>query len=98
MALWQVGEPTYVRHEMERAFSETDSKLDPAFAALARRLDAPTLELRASETSASRGVMLTGLFPVPGYKPEGGYTIDPSLVLAFARAESRFHADAGRQR
>ncbi|MEJ0043887.1 MAG: hypothetical protein WDM81_17490 [Rhizomicrobium sp.] len=48
----------------------------------------------ASETAASRGVLLTGLFPVPGYKPDGGYTIDPSLVLAFTRAESRFVADA----
>ena len=38
--------------------------------------------------------MLTGLFPVPKYAPEGGYTIDPSVVLAIARIESRFDADA----
>jgi len=31
---------------------------------------------------------------VPQYAPAGGYTIDPSLVLAITRAESRFHADA----
>ncbi len=94
MALSQVGESQYVDRELERAFAESDPKLDPAFAALARQLDVPNLELRASEISASRGIVLTGLFPVPRYEPEGGYTIDPSLVLAFARAESRFHADA----
>jgi len=38
--------------------------------------------------------MLTGLFPVPPYTPEGGYTIDNSLVLAFARIESRFQVQA----
>ena len=50
--------------------------------------------MRASETSASRGIKLTGLFPVPPYKPDGGYTIDPALVLAIVRAESRFHVSA----
>jgi soluble lytic murein transglycosylase len=93
-ALYQVGERNYVEREMERAFGEIDPKLDPAFAALARRVDAPSLELRSSETSASRGVTLTGLFPVPQYEPDGGYTIDPSLVLAITRAESRFHPEA----
>jgi len=93
-ALSEIGETEHVGRELERAFAESDPKNDPAFAALARHLDVPNLELRASEISASRGIVLTGLFPVPQYEPEGGYTIDPSLVLAFARAESRFHADA----
>lgn len=38
--------------------------------------------------------MLTGLFPIPQYGPDGGYTIEPSLLLSFARIESRFQADA----
>jgi soluble lytic murein transglycosylase-like protein len=94
VALWQAGEYDDVGEELSRAFAAIDMKQDPAFAALARALNVPSLELRASETSASRGIMLTGLFPVPQYKPDGGYTIDPALVLAIARAESRFHADA----
>lgn len=94
VALWQAGEFDDIDDELARAFAAVDMKEDPAFAALARELDVPSLELRASETSASRGIMLTGLFPVPKYKPDGGYTIDPALVLAIARAESRFHAGA----
>ncbi|MDE1985366.1 MAG: lytic transglycosylase domain-containing protein [Alphaproteobacteria bacterium] len=98
VALWQIDEKgydNYVNAELNRAFGESaDLNLDAAFAGLARALDVPNLELRASETSAARGLLLTGLFPIPQYKPLGGYTIDPSLVLAFARIETRFQATA----
>ncbi len=95
VALTQVGEErASVPGELNRAFGDSDGSHDMGYAALARRMNVPNIELRASETAASRGVLLTGLFPVPAYKPDGGYTIDPSLVLAFTRAESRFVADA----
>lgn len=94
VALWQVGEKDAVADEMNRAFAAIGRKDGAAFAALARAMVLPNLELRACETEASAGTMLTGLFPVPKYVPEGGYTLDPSLVLAVARVESRFQADA----
>ncbi len=94
VALWQLGRVDDVPNEMNRAFAAIDTKMGGSFAALARAMDLPNVELRASETAASRGIMLTGLFPVPRYAPDGGYRIDPSLVLAFARIESRFLADA----
>jgi len=98
VALWQIGEKkydTFVNQELNRGFGEAaDMKLDAAYAALARELNVPNVELRASEISASRGLLLTGLFPIPQYKPLGGYTIDPSLVLAFVRIETRFQANA----
>jgi len=93
-ALWQVGERAEIDEELERAFDQSNSSSDIAFAALARQLGAPNVEMRASELAASRGAKLTGLFPVPPYKPDGGYTIDPALVLAIIRAESRFHPTA----
>jgi soluble lytic murein transglycosylase-like protein len=94
VALYQIGDKEDAAIELNRAFGETDPRLDATFAAVAHKIDVPNLELRASESCASRGVMLTGLFPVPGYRPDGGYRIDPSLVLAFARIESRFQAEA----
>jgi soluble lytic murein transglycosylase-like protein len=95
VALTQIGEErNAVSEELNRAFGASDGSHDMGYAALARRMNVPNTELRASETAASRGTLLTGLFPVPGYKPDGGYTIDPALVLAFTRAESRFQADA----
>lgn len=95
VALYQVGEETSaIPQELNRAFGESDGGHDMGYAAIARRIDAPNIELRASETVARSGRLLTGLFPVPQYKPTGGYTVDPALVLAFVRAESRFHANA----
>ncbi len=94
VALWQIGRTEDVAGEMDRALAAIDRRQGSAYAALARRLDLPNLELRACETVASRGLMLTGLFPVPRYAPAGGYHVEPSLVLAFTRAESRFQADA----
>ena len=90
VALWQVGETEQVGIELNRAFVFNDEKLDPAMAALARALGVTNIELRASEASVAQGLLLTGLFPVPPYQPDGGYHIDKALVLAFARIESRF--------
>ena len=94
VALWQIGETDTLAGEMDRALSAINLRQGEAYAALARKLDLPNQELRACETAASRGVMLTGLFPVPHYAPASGYHLDPSLVLAFTRAESRFKPDA----
>jgi soluble lytic murein transglycosylase-like protein len=93
VALYQIGKREDAAEELNRAFGESDPRFDATFAAIAHKIDAPNLELRASETCASRGIMLTGLFPVPAYRPDGGYRIDPSLVLAFARIESRFQPE-----
>jgi soluble lytic murein transglycosylase-like protein len=94
VALWQIGDTEYAGSELNRAFVNNNERLDPAMAALARGIGVPNIELRASEASAARGIMLTGLFPVPPYSPDGGYRIDSSLVLAFARIESRFQTQA----
>ncbi|HEY4115436.1 MAG TPA: lytic transglycosylase domain-containing protein [Rhizomicrobium sp.] len=90
VALWQTGETEYLHQEMARAMSEMDPRNCQTYAALARRMNLPDLELRASEAVAAHGTLLTGLFPVPTYSPSGGYHMDKSLVLAFARIESRF--------
>ena len=94
VALWQIGENEYVGPELNRAFVNNNERLDPAMAALARAIGVPNVELRASEASAARGIMLTGLFPLPPYNPDDGYRLDSSLVLAFARIESRFQTGA----
>ncbi|HEY2071440.1 MAG TPA: lytic transglycosylase domain-containing protein [Rhizomicrobium sp.] len=94
VALYQIGEPQWTHEEMQRAMATMDMRGGETYAAVARRLDLPDLELRASETAAARGHMLTGLFPIPGYAPEDGYHLDPALVLAFVREESKFQAGA----
>jgi len=94
VALWQVGHRENLAEELARAFGEIDTDLDPAFAALARDLGVPALELRAAETSSERAIHLTSLYPVPPFQPRDGYAIDQALVLAFAKQESRFEPAA----
>jgi soluble lytic murein transglycosylase-like protein len=94
IALYQIGETQYLHSEMARALASIDYKQSTGFSAMAHQMNQPDLELRASELSASQGKTLTGLFPVPGYQPQGGYRVDPSLILAFARQESRFQPKA----
>jgi soluble lytic murein transglycosylase-like protein len=94
VALWQIGRKAAMEEDLARAFGEIDPSLDEAYAALARQLGVPSLELRAAETAAERDVRLTSLYPIPPYQPEGGYTVDRAVVLAFARQESRFQPTA----
>ena len=93
VALWQIGHTEPLEAELARAFGQMSPDLDPAFAALARNLGLPALELRAAETAAPT-VKLTSLYPVPPYEPQGGYALDQAVVLAFARQESRFQPAA----
>jgi soluble lytic murein transglycosylase-like protein len=94
VALYQAGETDFAGPELNHAFVDNEEALDPAMAALARDLGVTNVELRASEKSVARGLLLTGLFPVPPYAPKDGYHVDSSLVLAFARIESRFQNGA----
>jgi soluble lytic murein transglycosylase-like protein len=93
VALWQIGHTDNLESELSRSFGQISPDLDPAFAALARNLGAPALELRAAETAAP-SIRLTSLYPVPPYAPKGGYAVDQAFVLAIARQESRFDPNA----
>ncbi|HEY1632186.1 MAG TPA: lytic transglycosylase domain-containing protein [Rhizomicrobium sp.] len=94
IALYQIGETGWLHEEMQRAMATLDTRDWETYAAVAHRMDLPDLELRASEKEAARGKLLTGLFPIPDYAPDGGYHLDPALVLAFTREESKFQANA----
>jgi soluble lytic murein transglycosylase-like protein len=94
VALHQVGRDEYVDEELQRAYSDLDADQAVAFAALAHDLGQASLELKAAFVAARRGTNLTSLYPVPSYAPHGGYSLDTSLILAFARQESGFDDDA----
>ncbi|HEX3652575.1 MAG TPA: lytic transglycosylase domain-containing protein [Rhizomicrobium sp.] len=94
VALWQVGQGEFVHDEMTRALGSLDMRAGQTFAAVARQMSFADLELRVSEMLAARGTYLSGLFPVPDYKPADGYRLDQSLLLAFTRTESKFQPAA----
>jgi soluble lytic murein transglycosylase len=94
IALYQIGETNDLHEEMARALGTIDYGQAETFCAVAEHMNVPDLELRASEMAASNGRTLVGLYPVPDYAPPGGYHVDPALLLAFARIESKFQSHA----
>ena len=94
VALWQAGQGEFVHDEMVRALANLDLRNGQTYAATAREMSFADLELRVSEMLAARGTYLSGLFPVPDYKPANGYRLDQSLLLAFTRTESKFQPAA----
>ncbi len=102
VALAQIGRRDMAEQELVRAHAAIDPGLDQALIALASNFDMPALELQVANAAAlppSRLVdgkitMNAGLFPVPDYKPRNGFKVDPALLYAFMRQESKFQTNA----
>jgi soluble lytic murein transglycosylase-like protein len=102
VALVQVGRRDAAEQELVRAHGWLDPSLDPALIALAADFKLPALELQVSSLAdlppapAHNGEIAinSGLYPVPDYKPEHGFRVDPALFYAFMRQESKFRPDA----
>lgn len=74
--------------------------LKEAAIAYAAHVDLPTVALRlAGHISRENGEHYdAALYPVSAWEPEGGYTVDPSLIHAIIRQESRFEISARSQK
>ncbi|MFO1187166.1 MAG: lytic transglycosylase domain-containing protein [Alphaproteobacteria bacterium] len=93
VALSQVGEIENADLEMRRAHAVAPSNLDRALICLAAENQLAAAQLHVAETSAAPGLE-GALYPIPAYKPQNGFTIDPALLYAFMRQESRFKPQA----
>ncbi len=91
-ALAQLGKTGMAEAELKRAHGRLDPSLDLALATLARDLGLPATQLAVA--LASPQPLGSALFPIPDVEPDGGYQVDRALVLAIARQESKFIADA----
>lgn len=93
VALSQVGEVESADLEMRRAHAVAPSNLDRALICLAAENQLAAAQLHVAETSAAPGLE-GALYPIPAYKPQNGFTVDPALIYAFMRQESRFKPQA----
>ena len=100
LALYEVGQIKRAENEIKHI----RYRLTPEMAEFALLL-ASKLNLHATSTSiASRLVALEGethdyaLYPIPSWVPQNGYNIDPALIFALIRQESRFRASAKSRR
>ncbi len=92
-ALTQVGRIPDADLELSWAHGRLELADDPALVALARHLNLAHAQLKVALYSGAEGLE-SGLFPIPAYVPEGGYTVDRALLFAIMRKESKFVIDA----
>ncbi len=95
LALHEAGQTTLADAEMQQLHSRLGSENDSRLLAIAEALKLPRSQIRIAENARANGrVWLAGLYPVPGWLPQGGFTTDPALLYAIARKESNFIATA----
>jgi soluble lytic murein transglycosylase-like protein len=97
-ALLQMKEDRRAEMELRPLAYRGDTKVNEALVAVAERITMPSLALRVAlsdrnpETGESR--FPGALYPIPGWKPAGGFKIDRALIYAFMRQESAFNVRA----
>jgi soluble lytic murein transglycosylase len=95
-ALLQVDQDRRAEAEMRLVLGRGGLQHAQAALAVAMRANMPGLAMRlAREISDLDGRRYDGAnYPVPHWRPEGGFEIDPALVFAFMRIESGFNPRA----
>lgn len=95
LALREAGQSELADKEMQALHNRLGPESDAALLALAGALKLSHSQIRIAETARANGrVWLAGLYPVPDWRPQGGFTLDPALLMAITRQESNFAAGA----
>lgn len=96
IALVQIGQHGLAERELRNEASASHDKADAhGILTLAIYANMPQLALRLDEMlSPKTGGFDSAAYPVPRWTPEGGFTIDPALVFALIRQESKFNPRA----
>lgn len=95
-ALLQVDQDRRAEAEMRRVLGQGGPQAAQATLAVAMRANMPGLAMRlAREINDLDGRRFDGAnYPIPHWRPESGFEIDPALVFAFMRVESAFNPRA----
>jgi soluble lytic murein transglycosylase-like protein len=96
LALLQVGQTRRAERELRALTAIDDRELGRALLAVAEAAKLPSLSLRTSGmlVEADGSPHHGALYPVPQWRPEGGFIVDRALVYAFMRQESQFNTRA----
>jgi len=93
LALLQVGMTDLAEDELHALIGSDDgAALSPAILAVAQRRSLPSVAIRLGVAlEAKPGVRLdAAMYPVPSWRPAGGFTVDRALLYALMRQESAF--------
>ena len=96
MSLVQIGQYDLAQDELMRLDYDGNPKLYGAVLAFSDHIGLPGVAIRlGSIVKDDNGRHYDrALYPVTRWAPEGGYTVDPALVQAIIRQESRFDHNA----
>jgi soluble lytic murein transglycosylase-like protein len=96
VALAEIGETRLADLELRHLYFSDHRHLAGPLLALAHALDLPGTQLRIAEAVRAAGGMPPdlALYPVPPWRPVGGFRVDRALLLAIARHESGFEPRA----
>ena len=92
LALSAIGEDALAGQEIRLLYMHASDDIAARLLVLASRLNAPAASMQLGEHwRISRGATFDGaLYPLPRWRPKGGFTVDRALVFAFMRQESAF--------
>ncbi len=93
VALKEAGRDVDADTEMRWANGSIKKHRDQDLLAVATLLDLPAAQIDIALASNTEAVQ-SGLFPIPGYEPRGGFQTDRALLYALMRQESKFKVDA----
>ncbi|MFD2204317.1 lytic transglycosylase domain-containing protein [Kiloniella antarctica] len=106
LAFLQLDKREEAQQELKRLIGSLDGDEIHAFIRLTEQVGMPELAFRLGARLAaeekieqqppatSRGIIDAALYPIPKWKPNGGFEVDRALVFAFMRQESSFNPDA----
>ncbi|MDG4577187.1 MAG: lytic transglycosylase domain-containing protein [Defluviicoccus sp.] len=95
LALVQVGEHPRAEAELAHASRGERGRFAHGAMVIAERAGLAQLSLQLyARLYPDGGGFEAASYPVPYWRPEGGFTVDPALLFALARQESRFDPEA----
>lgn len=90
VALLQIGERELAAGEMERIDPDGNPKIEEAIIVLSDAAKLGRHSARLAERIARPTDDNKEKFPIPAWRPHGGFRVDPALLYAVARQESGF--------
>ena len=95
LALLQIGRRDLAADELERIDPLSDPRMEEALIVVAQAANLDQLSpVLAQRIARPADALIKRRYPIPSWRPRGGFQIDPALVYAVARQESRFVANA----
>jgi soluble lytic murein transglycosylase-like protein len=93
IALLEIGRRDLAAQELERIDPAGDPKLDEAVIVTAEAGHLSDFSSNLAQRIARPADDAATYYPIPRWQPRSGFHVDPALLFAVARQESRFHPE-----